>query len=43
MTYRAINYEVENERKPGGRQLHNLHCSYPACDRKQEAAPQENT
>lgn len=22
------------KRKPGGCQLHNLHCGYPACDRK---------
>jgi len=27
------------KRKPGGCQLHNLHCGYPACDRK-AAAPQ---
>jgi len=25
--------------KPGGCQLHNLHCGYPACDRKATAAP----
>lgn len=22
----------ENKRRPGGCQLHNLHCSYPKCD-----------
>jgi hypothetical protein len=25
--------------KPGGCQLHNLHCGYPACDRKPVTAP----
>jgi hypothetical protein len=27
------------KRKPGGCQLHNLHCGYPACDRKAVASP----
>lgn len=29
------------KRKPGGCQLHNLHCGYPECDRKAAPAPAE--
>jgi hypothetical protein len=29
----------EENLKPGGCQLHNLHCGYPACDRKTVTAP----
>lgn len=29
-------------RKPGGCQLHNLHCGYPACDRIKEEEPKSN-
>ena len=36
----------ENKRKPGGCQLHNLHCGYPKCDQRPVAAlphPQPDT
>jgi len=30
-----------NNAKPGGCQLHNLHCNYPICDRRPVAPAQE--
>lgn len=29
----------DEKRKPGGCQLHNMHCGYPACDRKSAKSP----